>query len=79
MGSGTHWPIGHMKGPATEGWSPSEKKKGMGPKKKKGKKESPTGQPSRNQHKQQNPQAQEEAKWGKPNKSIPFFKSDKYG
>ena len=51
----------------------------MGPKKKKGKKESPTGQPSRNQHKQQNPQAQEEAKWGKPNKSIPFFKSDKYG
>ena len=61
MGSGTRCPIGHMKGPATEGWSPSGKKKGNGPKEKKGKKESPTGQPSRNQHKQQNPQAQEEA------------------
>ena len=66
-----------MKGPATGPLQ--EKKREWAQRKKKGKKESPTSQPSRNQHKQQNPQAQEEAKWGKPNKSIPFFKSDKYG
>ena len=49
MGNRTRWPMGHMEGPTIEGWPPSRKKKGNGPKERKGKEEGPMGQPGRNQ------------------------------